>query len=198
MEILLASHNLHKIREFREMFRSLPHIELLSLLQFSDYQGPEETALTFKGNATLKAEHAAKHFNKWTLADDSGLIVPALNGEPGVHSARYAGPNKTDADNRVKLIANMKSLNAFERTAYYECCLTIASPDGIKKSVEGTCEGRIALEPRGSNGFGYDSIFIKTDYGKTFGELDDTIKNRISHRRKAFERLISLLETLKN
>lgn len=198
MEILLASHNLHKIREFREMFRSLPHIELLSLHQFSDYKQPDETALTFRGNATLKAEHAALHFNKWVLADDSGLVVPALHGEPGVHSARYAGLDKTDADNRVKLIGNMKSLTGLERTAYYECCLAIAGPNGVKKCVEGTCEGHIALEPRGSNGFGYDSIFVKTDYGKTFGELDDTVKNRVSHRRKAFERLISLLETLKN
>lgn len=197
MEILLASTNLHKIRELKEMFRSLPHLELLSLRQFSDYIQPEETEKTLKENAILKAVHAAKHLNRWAIADDSGLFVPALGGEPGVLTARYAGPQATDADNRKKLLNAMKHLKDHERTAYCECSLAIASPDGFIKCVEGICEGYIVEEPRGRHGFGFDSLFVKNDYDKTFAELDEHIKNRISHRHKAFERLLNFLETLK-
>lgn len=197
MEILLASNNLHKMREFRDMFRSLTHIELISLHQFHHYASPEEIGVTFRENAILKAEHAAKQLNTWVLADDSGLVVPALQGEPGVKSKRYAGLNATDSENLQKLLKAMKNLHGQARTAYFECCLAIANPSGVKKCVEGICEGHIIQEPRGRYGFGYDSLFIKNDYEKTFAELNDTIKNRISHRRKAFERLLTFLETLK-
>ena len=104
MEILLATANLHKLREFRDMFKSLPHIEIISLHQFPDYSLPEETGLTFKENAILKAEHAARTLNKWALADDSGLVVPSLGGEPGVFSRRYAGLEATDVENNQKLL----------------------------------------------------------------------------------------------
>jgi XTP/dITP diphosphohydrolase len=198
MEILLATTNLHKIRELRDMFRSLPHLALISLHQFSDYVAPEETGLTFRENAILKAEHAAKTLNQWVLADDSGLVVPALKGEPGVHSRRYAGAQATDAENRQKLLHAMEHLEDQQRTAYFECCLALSSPTGLKKCVEGICEGTIAKESRGRHGFGYDPLFVKNDYEKTFAELDESIKNRISHRRKAFERLLSSLETLRD
>lgn len=198
MDILLASTNLHKIREFRDMFKSLNHLELISLHQFSNYAVPEEIGKTFKENAILKAEHAAKALNQWSIADDSGLVVPALHGEPGVRSRRYASPEATDTENRQKLLKAMEHLNRQERTAYFECCIAIASPDGLKKCVEGICEGHIAKEPKGRHGFGYDSLFIKNGYEKTFAELDESIKNRISHRRKAFERLLNFLESLKN
>ena len=198
MEIILATANLHKIREFRDMFKSLTHIDIISLHQFNDYYAPEETGSTFKENALLKAEHAAKELNHWVLADDSGLVVPALSGEPGIRSRRYAGEEATDLENRQKLIDAMKHLGEHERTAYYECCLTLAHPSGITKSAEGTCEGMIIQEPRGRNGFGYDSLFIKSDYDKTFAEIDETVKNKISHRRKAFERLLTFLETLRD
>lgn len=198
MDLLLASSNAHKVREFRDMLKRFPHIELLSFHQCANYEPPEETGESFLENATLKAEHAAKHFKTWVLADDSGLVVPALKGQPGVHSRRYAGFDATDAENRRKLLEAMQHLqNSEERTAYYECCLVIANADGFKKSFVGTCEGYIAQQERGRHGFGYDSLFIKYDYDKTFGELDESIKNRISHRRKAFERLITFLETLK-
>jgi XTP/dITP diphosphohydrolase len=197
MEILLASTNLHKIREFRDMFKSLTHLELISLHQFNHYCAPEENGLTFKENAILKAEHAAKALNQWVIADDSGLVVPALKGEPGVISRRYAGLQATDLENRQKLLECMQDLEGQSRSAYFQCCLAIASPTGLTKCVEGSCEGFIVREAKGRHGFGYDSLFIKNDYEKTFAELDESIKNRISHRRKAFERLLAYLENLK-
>jgi XTP/dITP diphosphohydrolase len=197
IKIVLATHNLHKVREFREMFRPLTHLELLSLHPFHDYHAPEETGHTFKENAILKAMHAASHLHCWALADDSGLVVPALQGAPGVYSRRYVGLKATDGENSKKLLQQMSLLQGEERVAYYECALALASPDGLKKCVEGICEGSIALEPRGRHGFGYDPLFIKNGYEKTFGELDEAVKNRISHRRKAFDRLINFLDTLR-
>lgn len=185
------------MREFRDMFKTFKHLELISLHQFAHYAAPEETGQTFKENAILKAEHAAKHLNLWVLADDSGLVVPALNGDPGVRSSRYAGENATDFENRQKLMHAMEDFQGQSRTAYFECCLALASPAGLKKCVEGICEGHLIHEPKGRNGFGYDPLFIKNDYEKTFAELDDSIKIRISHRRKAFERLYNFLETLR-
>lgn len=198
MELLFASHNLHKMREFRDMFKSLAHIEFISLHQFPLYQPPEETGLTFRENAILKAEHAAKELNRWVLADDSGLVIPSLRGEPGVRSRRYAGPGATDEENRQKLLKAMENFDGSARIGYFECCLAIANSSGVQKCVEGICEGQIIEEPRGRYGFGYDSLFIKNDYEKTFAELDDSIKNRVSHRRKAFDRLFNFLETQLN
>lgn len=198
MEILLATYNLHKIRELKDMFKTLPHIELITLHQFSHYQAPNEDGINFRENAIFKAEHAAKNLNRWTLADDSGLIVPALQGEPGVKSKRYAGPNATDLENQQKLLQAMENLNGEARAAYFECCLAIASPAGVRKYARGICEGVITKNPKGRYGFGYDPLFIKNGYEKTFAELDDTVKNRVSHRRKAFERLLAFLETLSN
>jgi XTP/dITP diphosphohydrolase len=198
MEILLATTNLHKIREFKEMFKVLSHIELISLRQYPDYFSPEETGLTFRENAIIKAEHAAIRLNKWALADDSGLVVPTLEGDPGVLSRRYAGEDATDHENRQKLLHSMKHMAEQDRTAYFECCLALANPSGLIKCTEGICEGHIIQEPRGRYGFGYDPVFVKNDYEKTFAELDDSTKNRVSHRHKAFERLLSFLEPVQN
>lgn len=198
MEILLATSNMHKIREFKDILSSLAHLEFLSLILFPHYQAPEETGTTFRENAILKAEHAAKHLNRWVLADDSGLVVPTLKGQPGVYSRRYAGPEASDSDNRKKLLQAMEPLRQLERSAYYECCIAIASPDGLQKCVTGICEGIIATEERGRHGFGYDPLFIKNDYEKTFGEIPEATKNRISHRRKAIERLFPFLENLRD
>lgn len=195
-EILLASSNLHKIYEFKEMFRLLPHIELISIPRESGYIPPEETGQTFKENALLKAEHAAQFFKGWVLADDSGLVVPALQGAPGVRSRRYAGEQATDHENRQKLLLAMEGLDGDQRFAYYECSLAIANENGVQKSVQGICEGVIAKESKGGGGFGYDPLFFKHDYEKTFAELHSDVKNRISHRRKAFDRLLTFLETI--
>jgi XTP/dITP diphosphohydrolase len=200
MEIVIASHNLHKIREFREMFKAfkgLAHLDILSLLNFPKYELPEETGTTFKENALLKARDAAAHTKKWVLADDSGLVVPKLQGSPGVYSARYAGEQATDADNRQKLLSAMQGMTGLERCAYFECCLVLCGPNGTEKCVTGICEGHLLTEERGRHGFGYDPLFVKNDYEKTFAELDDSVKNRISHRYKAFEKLVNALEALK-
>jgi XTP/dITP diphosphohydrolase len=196
MEIIIASHNLHKIREFREMLKTLKNLDVLSLVDFPEYKLPEETGTTFQENASLKAEHAAKALNKWVLADDSGLVVPALGGKPGIFSARYAGEEATCSENRQKLLEEMNDLQDDHRHAYFECCLALANPQGLVKTVTGTVEGRIALKEIGRNGFGYDPVFIKNDYDKTFAQMDEATKNKISHRRKAFEKIASKLESL--
>jgi XTP/dITP diphosphohydrolase len=193
MEIVIASHSVHKIKEFRDMFKPFKHIDVLSLLNFPQYVLPEETGTTFKENAILKATDAALVLNKWVLADDSGLVVPALNGEPGIYSRRYAGNEATDAENRHKLLLKMQELNDDKRSCYFECCLALASPEGIEKVVSGTREGVIIREERGRNGFGYDSLFEYEH--KTFAELPEYTKNLISHRGKAFEKLIPTFET---
>lgn len=195
MEILLATENLHKIREFREMFKGL-NFDILSLAQFPDYQAPEETAETFAGNAELKALHAAKTLNKIVLADDSGLVVPALSGAPGVYSRRYAGEEATDAQNRKKLLAALEGFDEHKRAAYFECSLCLATPEGVKKSISAKVEGTILTEERGRNGFGYDPLFQKYDMNKSFAELDESTKNRISHRHKALEKLLPVLQSL--
>lgn len=199
MEIVIASRNVHKIREFRDMFKLLKinNLDVDSLLNYPTYSPPEETETTFKGNALLKARHAAKALKKWVLADDSGLVVPMLKGEPGVRSARYAGAEASDIDNRHKLLKAMSHLNDMERNAYFECCLALCNPEGFEKCSTGVCEGHILVEERGRNGFGYDSLFVKHDYDKTFAELDESVKNRISHRYKALEKLLGALEVLK-
>ena len=196
-DIVLASENPGKLKEFRELFKEFaPTVDLLSLRNF-DYTSPEETGVTFEENARLKAETAAKALQKWVLADDSGLVVPALKGEPGVYSARYAGPGATDLDNRKKLLKAMENLEGLERAAYFECVLVLASPEGTKIVARGRVEGVIVDAERGRNGFGYDPLFQKYESSKTFAELDAQTKNRISHRRKAFEKLKLSWETLK-
>ncbi len=196
MEIVIASNNVHKIREFREMLKAIKGVDVFSLLNFPKYEPLEETGATFQENAQLKARHAAVHLKKWVLADDSGLVVPPLQGSPGVHSKRYAGPEATDADNRKKLLREMQHLTGLQRCAYFECCLVLCDPSGSEKCVSGICEGHILTEERGRNGFGYDSLFVKNDYDKTFAEITEAVKNRISHRCKAFEKLRIILEGL--
>lgn len=199
MQLVLATHNLHKIREFREMLKALKNIDVLSLHQFPDYTLPEETGNTFLENAVIKAEEAAKTLRQWVLADDSGLVVLALGGRPGVFSKRYSGDEATDTENTAKLLDEMRQLSELDRSAYFECALALASPEGsIMKTVSGTVEGSIAMKEKGRNGFGYDSVFIKNDYDKTFAELDEQTKNKISHRRKAIDKLCPYLESMQN
>lgn len=196
MELVIASRNMHKIREFRSILKKIGAFDLLSLIDFPEYDPPQETGSSFEENATLKALHAAKSLKRWVIADDSGLVVPALKGSPGIYSRRYAGENATDKDNRQKLLSEMAHIQEPYRQGYFECWIALASPEGLKKTSKGISEGMITEKERGSFGFGYDAIFIKHEYGKTFAELEEETKNRISHRRKALDKLLPLLEAI--
>lgn len=184
------------MREFREMLSSIEGLDLISLMNFPDYKPPEEMSKTFEDNAALKAIHAAKELNKWVLADDSGLVVPSLKGEPGIISRRYAGDEATDAENRKKLLKELEGMEDLQRSAYFHCSIALANPEGLQKAVTGYCEGHIIDSEKGSNGFGYDSLFVRHDYDKTFAELEESTKNRISHRRKAIEKMLSTIEAM--
>lgn len=196
MKLVIASRNIHKIREFRAMLKKVIDLDILSLIDFPHYIPPPETGSSFEENAKAKAEHAAKTLNHWALADDSGIVVPALHGVPGIFSRRYAGENATDKENRLKLLKEMSHLQESARQAYFECWIALASPEGMKKIAKGISEGMIIEQERGSLGFGYDSIFVKHEYGKTFAELEEETKNRISHRRKALDKILPTLEAI--
>jgi XTP/dITP diphosphohydrolase len=196
MELVIASRNVHKIREFRAILKKMGSFDLLSLLDFPAYVPPSETGASFEENAVIKAVSAAKALNRWVIADDSGLVIPALQGAPGIHSARYASEKATDKENRKKLLQEMSHLQEPDRQGYFECWIALASPSGLKKAVKGVSEGVILEQERGSFGFGYDSLFVKHEYGKTFAELDEETKNRISHRKKALDKLLPTLESI--
>ena len=196
MELVIASRNMHKIREFRAMLKKVSGFDLLSLIDFPHYLPPSRQDLLSKKMRSLKAVHAAKALNRWVLADDSGLVIPSLKGAPGVFSRRYAGENATDKENRQKLLKEMAHIQEPYRQGYFECWIALASPEGIKKTAKGVSEGMITESERGSLGFGYDSVFVKHEYGKTFAELEEETKNRISHRRKALDKLLTSLEAI--
>ncbi len=196
IELIIASTNVHKIREFKAMLKSNHRFDLRSLRDFPDYIPPPEIGATFEENAVLKATYASMALNRWVIADDSGLVVPSLGGIPGVYSARFAGNDATDVDNRKMLLQKMEHLLEEDRHAYYECCIVLASPSGVKKCVRGICEGTLLTAEKGGGGFGYDPLFIKHGYNKTFAELEEATKNRISHRRKALDKLILSLESV--
>ncbi len=180
--IVLATKNKNKIFEFENLLRQYT-IELKSLADFGPLPEAVEDGITFDDNAYKKALHYAKVLGLPAIADDSGLVVNALNGEPGVYSARYAGENATDEENCLKLLAKMRGVN--DRSASFHCSLSIAVPSGPALTYEGKCSGNITEIFRGSNGFGYDPLFYYPQRGKTFAELTIEEKNEISHRAKA-------------
>jgi XTP/dITP diphosphohydrolase len=191
--LILASRNEKKIREIHELLK--PHgIEVTGVSDFPDVPDVVEDRDTFQGNAEKKAGETARRLGEWTLAEDSGLSVDALNGEPGVYSDRYAGETgsreERDRRNNEKLMQALKNVPAEKRTAHYVCHVAVADPTGaIRLNVEAACRGRIIEEPRGTNGFGYDPYFLLPEYHRTFGELSRLVKNQLSHRARAFERL---------
>jgi len=196
MKLVLATRNKGKIAEIKEILADFQAIELLSLADFPDLPKIEETGTTFKENAILKAKTIAKLTGYLTLADDSGLTVEYLNGAPGVYSARYAGENATDAENNAKLLKALEGVPWEKRKAAFVCVLALCWPQGECYTCEGRCEGIIALEPKGSYGFGYDPLFYVPAYGKTMAELGPEIKNQISHRAMALKGLKPLLEKI--
>lgn len=180
-KLLLASNNRGKLREYASLL-SDSGFELVTPADMGIDITVAETGTTFEENARLKAAALAEASGLLTLADDSGLAVDALGGEPGVYSARYAGENALDTDRNAYLLSKMHTIPAEKRTARFYCVIAIAQPGHIIATFEGTCEGFIGTEPRGTNGFGYDPVFYLPEYAKTMAELPPEIKNSISHR----------------
>lgn len=182
--LLVATNNRGKVREYAEILHGLP-LRLVTLAEQGIGWQAAETGLTFAENAVLKARAYAKASGLLTLADDSGLEVDALGGRPGVLSARYAGEGASDAERNHKLLEELATVPWPERSARFRCAIAVCEPGGVPDVVEGTVEGVVALEPRGSGGFGYDPIFYLPELGLTMAELPPEEKNRISHRARA-------------
>ncbi|MGC3788929.1 XTP/dITP diphosphatase [Priestia aryabhattai] len=192
-EIIIATKNAGKVKDFETLF-SPKGFKVTSLLDFPEIEDVKETGVTFAENATLKAETISSALNKPVIADDSGLAIDALNGEPGVYSARYAGENKDDNANIEKVLQKLHDVPFEKRTARFHCTLAIAVPGKRTELVEGTCEGRILEEKRGENGFGYDPIFFVEKWNCSMAELSKEQKNQISHRANALEKLAPLID----
>lgn len=204
--LAVATRNAGKLREFAALLGDLP-VDLVSPADYVRLELPPEEAGSYAANALTKARTVAAATGLVALADDSGLEVKALGGRPGVCSARFAGEGAGDAANNEKLLALLKEVPWEERVARFRCVLALVLPPGVELSgqaraippetvVEGICEGIIAFEPRGEHGFGYDPLFYLPAYGCTMAELSETVKNRVSHRARAFARLRPLLEQI--
>jgi XTP/dITP diphosphohydrolase len=180
--LVIATRNKGKKQEIKDLLKDFP-VEIKNLDDFGPIPNLEEDGDTFDENAYKKASFAASILGLPALADDSGLIVEALDGAPGIHSARYAGENATDEQRYLKLLDDMEGKS--NRKAAFECVISVAVPTGPALTYEARCEGLIATEPAGSNGFGYDPVFFYTPLNKTFAQITGDEKNRISHRGKA-------------
>jgi XTP/dITP diphosphohydrolase len=184
-KLLVATNNPGKLREYQELLSDL-EVELTFPAQEGLTLDVDECGDTFEENARIKARAYAQASGLLTLADDSGLEVDALNGAPGVHSARYAGPDADDTERYRKLLASLADIPEGQRSARFHCVVALARPDGTVHTADGTCEGEIGFEPRGQHGFGYDPIFVVAEQGgQTMAELPPALKNRISHRSRA-------------
>ncbi len=194
MKLLIATRNRHKLSEIRQIFNA----PQLTLVAADEVMGlPEEVvedAATFEGNALKKARELAIASGLWTLADDSGLEVMALDNAPGVLSARYAGEPSNTTANNAKLLTVMRGIT--DRRARFRCAIALCAPDGRSWTVDGSCHGRIINEVRGHLGFGYDPLFVPDGFHNTFAELDSTVKNTISHRGQALRRAASAWKEL--
>ena len=186
-KLLLATNNVGKVREYQSLLRGIP-FEMVTPKEVGIDMAMEEKGTTFEENARLKACAFAKESGLLTLADDSGLEVDALHGEPGVMSARYAGESASDVERVNYLLSKLKNVPKEKRSARFRCVIAVAYPDGHVELCSSECEGVITFEPRGKNGFGYDPIFYFPGLGKTMAELPIEVKNRISHRGKAAQK----------
>jgi len=185
-KLLIASRNQKKKNELQQIL-SDSAFALLSLDDLPPLPEVEEDGDTFAENAIKKAVTVARQTGLLTLADDSGLVVDALQGEPGIYSARYAGPEANDEKNNQKLLLALQNTPEQERTARFVCVIALAFPDGRVITVEGTCNGRIDRQSRGSEGFGYDPLFVPDGYEESFAQLSAQVKHSISHRGQALE-----------
>lgn len=194
--IVVGTRNRKKREEIAAILSDWP-ATLADLSEFPQAPEVEETGSTFEENARKKASELARVLGEWVLGEDSGLVVPALHGRPGVYSARYSGPQASDAANNQKLLAELAPLADDRRRAHYVCCVALADPQGEVRAVsEGRVHGVITREPRGRNGFGYDPLFLIPEYHRTFGELSPRVKHALSHRARALERLRPMLRKL--
>jgi XTP/dITP diphosphohydrolase len=193
MQIIVATRNKKKLREIKEIYRGLR----FSFKSLADYpRAPRiiENGRTFKANAVKKALSMARFSGRLTLGEDSGLCVDALGGRPGVYSSRFAGRNKSDRQNNLKVLRLLKGLPLKKRKAHYVCAVALADKNGLLILSEGRCSGLIACQPKGNSGFGYDPLFLVPGYGKTFAELGASVKHRLSHRYRALSRAKKFLE----
>ena len=191
-KLLLATNNTGKIKEFRSLLQGIP-FELVTPKEIGIVMDVDETGATYRENARLKACALATQSGLLTLADDSGIEIDALNGAPGVLSARYAGENASDAERVNFLLSKLKDVPQEKRTARFYCVIAIAHPDGKVEYCDGECKGTIAFEPSGASGFGYDPVFYLPEFGKAMAELTAEIKNRVSHRARAAQKAKMLL-----
>lgn len=192
--LVIATKNSGKLREFSSLLTGV-YDEILSLVDFDNIPDIEETGSSFRENALIKAETVSGFLGMDVLGDDSGLVVDALGGSPGIYSARYAGEDASDDENNEKLLCRMAGEE--NRNAKFVCCIALVLRDGVREFFKGECFGQILREKRGDNGFGYDPVFYLPQYEKTVAELGPEIKNRISHRALASEKLLSYLSGLK-
>jgi XTP/dITP diphosphohydrolase len=194
--IVLGTANRNKAAELIDLLVPLG-LRIETLADVREPLAIEETGQSFAENAAIKATRQATHLARWVLGDDSGLVVDALGGAPGVRSARFAGPNATDEDNRQRLLAELADIGPERRTAHFVCHLALADPAGkLRAQSEGRCHGRIRLEPCGTLGFGYDSLFEVIEYHRTFGQLASEVKACLSHRARAVYALAPQIEAL--
>jgi XTP/dITP diphosphohydrolase len=196
LRLIVASRNSKKIREIGELL--IPHgIQVAGISRFPDVPEVVEDGTSFAQNAAKKAAETARRISQWVLGEDSGLEVVALKGAPGIYSARFSGAGATDESNNAKLIHDLAGVPEDRRNARYVCNVAVADPHGkIQLQLEAACHGRITDEPRGTNGFGYDPYFLIPEYHRTFGELSPCVKQHLSHRGRAFERLLPQLVRL--
>jgi XTP/dITP diphosphohydrolase len=189
-KLILGTRNRKKCLELIELLEPWG-FELITLSELPDSIEVEETGSTFAENAALKAGQQAKHLGRWVLGEDSGLVVDALGGEPGVYSARFSGPAATDDSNNELLLARLGDTPLERRAAHYVCHATLADPTGATRAeATGKCHGRIRFAPEGAGGFGYDPLFEVVEYHHTFGELGPVVKACLSHRARAIRALI--------
>jgi len=199
--LVVGTRNKKKLGEIIEIYHDLP-VDLRDLSGWPDLPDVVEDAATFEGNARKKAAEVARQVGHWVLAEDSGLVVPALNGRPGVYSARYAGTQGDDDANNAKLVNELAELERLGKiagpaAAYYVCLAVLADPTGaVQVQAEGRCHGVLLREPRGDGGFGYDPLFLVPEYHKTFGELNAVVKHALSHRARALGLLRPALRRL--
>jgi XTP/dITP diphosphohydrolase len=194
--LVFGTGNRKKAAELADLLGRLP-LELRTLADFKDPLTVDEVGQSFAENAALKATLQAVHLRSWVLGDDSGLVVDALNGTPGIYSARFAGATANDEDNRRRLLDELAGVELPRRTAHFECHLALADPTGtLRATSAGRCNGRIRFEPSGSGGFGYDPLFEVIEYHRTFGELGSAVKSCLSHRARAMHALAPQIEAL--